>query len=53
MPRRTFERWIAELERLYSRQIHEPERECFREVFDAGEAPQAVIDAWGLPETIH
>lgn len=49
----TFDAWIAELERLYARQIGEPERESFRPVYDAGENPQAVVDEWGLPETVQ
>jgi hypothetical protein len=53
MPRRTFNRWIAELEQLCKKQIHEPERESFREVFAAGETPQSVIDEWGAPPVLH
>lgn len=54
MPELTFDAWLTELERLVGKRIENAdERESFREVWAAGEEPQAVLDEWGWPETVH
>lgn len=48
----TFREWIAELERLRGKPIgHDPEG--YREIYDAGEEPQTVVDEWGVEPTVH
>ena len=48
----TFVAWIAEIERLMGKPLHEAP-EHYRDIYDAGEEPQTVIDEWGIPETVH
>lgn len=48
----TFKQWIAELERLRGKPLSD-NHEHYREIYDAGEEPQTVIDEWGVEETVQ
>ena len=50
----TYLQWLTELERLIGKRIEDPvQRESYRPVWRAGEEPQAVLDEWDWPETVH
>ena len=42
-----FDAWMERLERLYGATIPVAEWPVYREIYDAGESPEDVIDEWG------